>query len=216
MSAGARSSPATGSLSSRALSAWLATTLTMSARKSGPAAIAVRSVTIMVRPSRKVSTISLPTTVRIRPGGLTRAVSRGEPFSRAQQGYEHVFERRLSGRGDQLHAAAARDNAPVTEDDDGVAQRGDFLHHVAGEQDALSGGAQLAQQLAQAADAHDVEAVSRLVEQDRRGVVHQRPRDCDLHTLALREALRAPVRKLGQAELREQRVDARVEHASGQ
>src|SRR5438105_2651131 len=103
--------------------------------------MAVSSVTIMVRRSRNVSVSSLPTTVRMRLGRLTAGISRGEPLSRTQQRYEHVFERRLARRGEQLRAAPACDDAAVAQDDDGVAQRGHFLHHMAGEQNALAGGA---------------------------------------------------------------------------
>src|SRR5438105_9702860 len=99
----------------------------------------------------------------------------------------------------------------MTEDHDGVAQRGDFLHHVGGEQDALARVTQAAQKIAQTPDAHDIESVGRLVEQNRRRIVHQRTCNGDLHPLPLRKAVGAAVGERGEAELRQQSFDPRVE-----
>ena len=58
---------------------------------------------------------------------------------------------------------AAR-TSPLRDHHDAVAQRGDLLHDVAGEDHAAAFAAQLPQEVAQAARGHHVEAVGRLVE----------------------------------------------------
>ena len=71
-----------------------------------------------------------------------------------------------------------------------------------------------AQQLAQRADAHDVEPVGGLVEQDRLRVVDQRARDRDLHPLALREALRAAIGDVARGRARASSSSMRASSAS--
>jgi hypothetical protein len=67
---------------------------------------------------------------------------------------------------------------------------------VAGEDHAAALFAQAAQEFAQAAGGHHVEAVGRLVEDDVLRVVHQGARDRGLGALALREALGLAVEDL--------------------
>ena len=76
--------------------------------------------------------------------------------------------------------------------------------------------AQVAQQVAQRANAHDVETVGGLVEQDRLRVMDERARDRDLHPLALRKALRAAVGDGGDPERPDELVDPRLERVLGQ
>ncbi len=105
-----------------------------------------------------------------------------------------------------------RDHPARAQDHDAVAQRGDFLHDVRREEQAPARAAQRAKLVAQRAHAHDVEAVGRLVEQDRRRIVHERARDRDLHALALRESLRAPIGERARA--RASRSARRRAHSS--
>ena len=92
-----------------------------------------------------------------------------------------VCARRSSGvpDGDDL---AARDH------DDGVAERGDFLHHVAREQHGVAFALEAADDLAHRARAHHVEAVGRLVEQHVLRVVDDGAGQRGLGALAVREA----------------------------
>src|SRR5450432_4791442 len=117
-------------------------------RNNGPAAIDVSNVTMIVRRSRRVSTSSFSVTVKMR----SMARLRGQPFTGTQQGDERVLQCRLAGLGENLRRGSAGDHATVADDHYGVAQRGDFLHDVSREQDALARGAQFAQQVAQVAD----------------------------------------------------------------
>ena len=75
---------------------------------------------------------------------------------------------------------------------------------------------QVAQEGAQRANAHDVETVGGLVQQDRLRVVDERARNGDLHPLALRKALGAAVGDVGDAERPDELVDPRFERAGGQ
>ncbi len=84
----------------------------------------------------------------------------------------------------------------VGDDADVVAERGDFLHDMAGKQHAAAGVFQLQNQSAQRARRHDVEAVRRLVEQHVLRVVHERAGERDLGALTLRKALGATVGKV--------------------
>jgi len=124
--------------------------------------------------------------------------------------HERVLERTLAGARQQLGRGPRRDHAAMAEDHDAPAQRGDFLHHVRAEQQALALCAQLAQEIPQRTGAHDVEAVGRLVEQDRLRIVNERASDRDLHSFALRKSLRAPVGDGRDAERADQLADARI------
>ena len=145
ISAGARSAPATGRSSSRDLSDWLATRLRISTRKSGPEERGQQRHE-RVRRSRRVSTISLRATVATRESDesdrrrdghatLTAALARNPATRRTRP--------RATGAPDCATSSAAvprRDDLAVAEDHDPVAQRGDFLHHVRAEEQALAPG----------------------------------------------------------------------------
>jgi hypothetical protein len=129
----------------------------------------------------------------MRPVGdsLRGIIVKRRALRRTEQADERVLEHRLARLRDQLVRRAHREHPAVTQDDDRIAERGDLLHHVRAEQQALAARAEIAEQRTQRARAHDVEAVRGLVEQDRLRIVDERPRDGDLHPLALRESLRA-------------------------
>jgi hypothetical protein len=208
--------PTTGNTSSRTLSDWRAIRLSTSSISTGPATMAVTSVTSIVRRSRKMSTISLAATAATRaPADSTRGIIvrrralRPDPSRRTKASSSTG----LAGLGDELGSGAARDHPPVGQNDDRVAERGDFLHDVGAEQQALAARPQIAQQRAQRADAHDVEAVRGLVEQDRLRIVDERAGDRDLHALPLREPLRAPVGNGRDAECLHELVDPRLQRA---
>ena len=124
-------------------------------------------------------------------------------------------------RSRSRRAAASRvpraTTRPARHDHDLVAERRDFLHHVAREEHALAGVAQAPDHVAQAARGHHVEPVGGLVEDHVGRVVHERARDRDLHALALREAVGAPVeeRRRGRAAARGARCDG-VERRAGE
>ena len=67
-------------------------------------------------------------------------------------------------RAQFVGACPAATTLPVRDHHDAVTQRGDLLHDVAGEDHAAALAAQLAQEVAQAARGHHVQAVGRLVE----------------------------------------------------
>ena len=90
-------------------------------------------------------------------------------------------------QGTRRHHLAARDHHHL------VAELLDLLHHVAGEQHAMPGVAQLHQQLAQSAHGHHVETVGGLIEQHIFRLVHQRARQCGLELLSLRKSFRQAV-----------------------
>ena len=78
-----------------------------------------------------------------------------------------------------------------------LAQRGDLLHDVAGEQHAAARLAQLEDQFAQRPGGHHVEPVARLVEQHVLRLVYQRAGERHLGALPLGEALAAAVGEIG-------------------
>ena len=98
----------------------------------------------------------------------------------------------------------------MSDDDHRVAQRADLLHHVAREQHAVPFVAQASQQAAQRAHGHDVQSIGWLIQQHVRWAVHEGPRECSLHALALREALRDPVREFFHLEKPDQLGRARL------
>ena len=133
-----------------------------------------------VRRSRNVSSSSLRRIASVR--ATCRADARASscrrgPSSEPSSATNASSRPRRAGARDQLGRSALRDDAPLRQHDDAVAQRRDFLHHVRREEQALALRAQRAQLVAQRPHAHDVEAVRRFVEQDRVGVVHERARD---------------------------------------
>ena len=114
----------------------------------------------------------------------------------ADELHERILQRPGAGaRADRLRRARG-DHRAVGDHDDLIAQLAHLVHHVAGEQHAVPGIAQLAQQRAQRAHRHDVQAVGGLVEDEVARVVHQRARQRGLQALALREALGTPVGEL--------------------
>ena len=191
--------PTTGSLSSRARSAWLAIRLKISTRKIGPAAIADSSVTSTVRRSRDASTQLLARDCatmrceRARARAALRAHA-ASPSPLPSSVDERVLERRGARLRDELAGGALRDDAAVREDHDAVAQRGDLLHDV---RSRTAGTCRRRAARASCSRSARTLMMSRpLVGSSSRivgGIVHQRARDRDLHALALREALRAAV-----------------------
>src|SRR5689334_7124713 len=120
--------------------------LNMRMRNSGPPSTADSSDTSIVRRSRAASTISLRATapMRRRPGVIALRSCR-QSLAGPEQRDERVLERRRARLCLQLGGGAVRDDAPMREDDDAVAQRHDLLHDVRGEQQALALVAQRAQ-----------------------------------------------------------------------
>ena len=210
--------PTTGSASSRTLSVCRAIRFSTSNISTGPATIAVTSVTSMVRRSRTMSAISFLATTPMRAGAdsvRAMAVTRRGP-RRSQEPDESVLEHGLAGLRDQLGGGPGRDDPAVAQDHDRIAERRDFLHHVRAEEEAFAAAPQFAQQVAQRANAHDVETVGGLVEQDRLRVMDERARDGDLHPLALRKSLRAAIGDGGEPQRPDELVDPRVERISGE
>ncbi len=140
-------------------------------------------------------------------GGRHAARPSPEPSSRTKASSSTA----APGLRDELGGGPGRDDPAAAQDHDRIAERRDFLHHVRAEEQALAAAPQFAQQVAQRADAHDVETVGGLVEQDRLRVVDERARDRHLHPLALREALRAAIGDGRDAERANELVDPRLE-----
>ena len=94
------------------------------------------------------------------PAGVIRSLpARARPAPRTRPRGSGARSARAARPACRTRRPAARD------DDDRVAQRRHFLHHVAREQHAAALGAQAADDVAHRARAHDVEPVGRLVEQ---------------------------------------------------
>ncbi len=194
-------------------SSWVATerasaSFSTRMKNSGASTGPISRLFTSVRRSRRVSRSSFSMTVRmariIRAPGV------------ADGGDERVLERGGAEARAQRLRRAGGDDRPLVHDHDVVAQRGDLLHDVAREQDAVPGAAQLLDQRAQGARRHHVEPVRRLVEQQVLRRVHQRARERDLDALALREALRAAVGDRAEVELGDERLDARRERGAGE
>src|SRR4029079_18993863 len=128
--------------------------LKMRNRKMGPAAAAVSSDTSSVRRSRRVSTISFPAIVRMRESEAVfiadllvgkakawRDIESGfrpthknhgtprsclQPLAGPQQRHERCLERGCAALRDELLRGAFRDDPSIAENDDPIAQRGDF------------------------------------------------------------------------------------------
>ena len=102
----------------------------------------------------------------------------------------------MPARATSSAAVPAATTRPCAEDDDAVAQRGDFLHHVRREQQALA--LRRAARASWSRSARTLMMSRPLVGSSSRivsRIVHERARDRDLHLLALREALRCAGRR---------------------
>src|SRR5512139_1517541 len=102
-----------------------------STRVSGPVTTEATSTMSAVLRSRSASRISFAKTASVRCTlALPRAV--------AGQAHERLLEVLAAGRRADRFRRAARGDRAVRDDDDLVAERGHFLHHVAGEEHALA------------------------------------------------------------------------------
>ncbi len=87
----------------------------------------------------------------------------------------------MIGRAFRYHQAASDNDNPVT-------QGRDFLHDVAGEDDAAVLGSQAADDVADGAGTDDIEAVGGLIEDDVLRVVNEGTGESDLGALAVGES----------------------------
>ena len=164
---------------------------TRPATSTGPITGPNTSADSRVRRSRRFSRNSLRNTAQM-PRRFTASPRAG--LAAVHQRDEGVFEPVAAARAD-IGERAGRHHLATGDHHDLVAELLDFLHDMAGKQHAVSGVAQLRQQLAQAAHRHDVEPVGGFVEQQVLRPMHQRARQRGLELLALRKALRAAGRR---------------------
>src|SRR6185437_6794334 len=139
---------------------------------------------ISVLRSRRFSRNSLRNTLRI--AGISARVPSCEPFTGADEVHECILQAALSRLRAQFLGRAARYDGAVRDDHYFIAQRGDLLHDVAGEQHTVPFIPQPGEQPSQGADCDDIQTVGRLVQQEIAGPVYQRTRQGGLDLLSLR------------------------------
>ena len=103
-------------------------------------------------------------------------------------------------------------NLTLGDNDNFVTQCGNLLHDMAGEEHTLASGFELTNQLTQRPCCHDVEAVTRLIEDDVLRFVYERASQRHLGTLALRKTLRATVGKVVDIQLIDDCLDALIDN----
>src|SRR5205085_368665 len=124
-----------------------------------------------------------------------------------------VFQRRVPGRQGG-HGGVGQQPA-LADDDQPVGGLGDLAHQVGGDQDGLAARGQVREQAADPADALDVQAVDRLVEDDRVRVAEQRGGDAQPLGHAEGELARAAPGGTGQPDRLDELVDPGLADAGG-
>ena len=104
-----------------------------------------------------------------------------------------------AGRSLELGRRPEREQAPVVDDGQAVAELVGLLHVVRGEEDGLALAVQLAEDLPQREAALRIEPGGGLVEEEDRGAVHDRPRHHEALRHAARERGHRLLRPFGQA-----------------
>ena len=132
--------------------------------------------------------------------GERLVVRRADPHARA-------------GAAAQRRERAVRDEPAVVDHDDLVDGLGDLGQHVAGEQHRAALGGEVAQEVAQPADALGVEPVGGLVEHEDLGIAEQRGGEAEALGHAEGEAAGAAARGVGEVDELEHLVGARERDA---
>src|SRR6185437_13549177 len=162
------SAPATATGSGRAACSICRATVRRSTitNSKGPSSGPISSALISTRRSRRLSRHSLRKTTQAAARLTGTPVSRQLPQRRnPDQLHEGLLEARLPGLLAQGVGGPLGDDATTRDDDHVITQRADFLHDVCGKEHATTIVPQAAQEFAQAARGHDVQAVGGLIEQ---------------------------------------------------
>ena len=185
MSPGARSAPLTGRSIGPRTARSLARSIRMTPTRIGPASVAA-----MAARDRPTVAHALAQFLGQDDDGELHDVHdapslRGLPFRATNRSsIEPTSWRPEAPRGLRPRRCVRRNHH------DGVAQRGDFVHHVTRKEDARALVAQRAQQRVERASADHVQTARRLVENQVLRGVDESAGDRDFHALALRERAR--------------------------